>query len=230
MASLSAETETVVQAIRRSFSIHMKRTLALTVTLALGSVLAASAQTPAKSTPAPTKVAVIQFQLAVTQTNEFQRDYANLQKKYAPKRAALQAINTQISSMTKQYQAQAATLTSGERASRVEAINDKKRQAQEMAQNDQDDYQADMQQIVTGLAQKVGAVLTAYAHDHGYTVVLDASAQQQEAPVVLYASPTTDITQAIIDAYNAKSGIAAPPPPAPTPAGAKPAAPAPAAH
>jgi outer membrane protein len=94
-----------------------------------------------------------------------------------------------------------------------------------MAQDDQSDYQSDMRQMVNGVAQKVGAVLTAYAHEHGYTVVLDASqTQANTAPVVLYANPSIDITKAVVAAYNAKSGIPAPPPPAPTPAAHKPAA------
>lgn len=203
----------------------MKRTLALTVTLALGSVLAVHAQTPAASASAHTKVAVIQFQLAVSQTNEFQRDYADLQKKYDPKRAALKALDNQIQTMTKQYQADASKLSESERETRAQAISDKKRQEQQMAQNDQSDYQSDVQNMINKVAQKVGAVLTTYAHEHGYTVVLDASDSQQQSPVVLYASPSTDITKAVIAAYNAKSGIPAPPPPAPKPASAtKPAA------
>jgi outer membrane protein len=45
--------------------------------------------------------------------------------------------------------------------------------------------------------------------------------QSQQAPLVLYASPSTDITKAVLDAYNVKSGVPAPPP-ASTPAAAKP--------
>jgi outer membrane protein len=52
--------------------------------------------------------------------------------------------------------------------------------------------------------------MTDYAKSHGYTLVLDASDQQNAT--VLYAVPSTDITKAIIDAYNVKSGIPAPPP------------------
>jgi outer membrane protein len=60
------------------------------------------------------------------------------------------------------------------------------------------------------VATKVGAVLTSYAQAQGFTLVLDGGTQQ--APVVLYASASTDITKAIVDAYNVKSGV--PPPPA----------------
>ena len=198
----------------------MKRSLVLAVTLALGCVLAAHAQTPAPAASGPAKIAVIQFQLAVSQTNEFQRRYADLQKKWDPKRAELNALNTEIDTLTKQLQAQAATLSDSEKEARAQAIEDKKRHAQQLEQDDQSDYQADMQEMVNTVAQKVGAELTVYAKEHGYSVVLDATEQQNQAPVVLYASPAAEITKAVIDAYNVKSGIPAPPPPAPSPAAA----------
>jgi outer membrane protein len=76
----------------------MKRSLAILVTLASGLVLSAAAQTsPAPAAPAgPAKVAVIAFQAAVGQTNEFQRNFADLQKKYEPKRAQLKTMADDI--------------------------------------------------------------------------------------------------------------------------------------
>ena len=59
----------------------------------------------------PAKVGVIVFRAAVSQTNEFQRDFADLQKKYDPKRQQLQALNEQIDTLTKQLQAQGAALS-----------------------------------------------------------------------------------------------------------------------
>jgi outer membrane protein len=59
--------------------------------------------------------------------------------------------------------------------------------------------------------------MNSYAQEHGYTVVLDGGNQQQ--PVVLYATPSADITKAVVDAYNVKSGVPAAPArsaPAPT--------------
>ena len=54
---------------------------------------------------------------------------------------------------------------------------------------------------------------------HGYTLVLDVA--QQQTPV-LYAVDSTNITKPIIEAYNTKSGVPAPPA---QPAGAAPAVP-----
>jgi len=165
-----------------------------------------AAQAPAA--PATAKVAVIAFQAAVTQTNEFQRDYADLQKKYEPKRTQLRGLNDEIDKLTKQLQEQGAQLSEAERAARARTIDDKKKQLDRESQDAQSDWQGDMQQTINGVAAKVGALMTDFAKSRGYTLVLDAGDQQNAT--VLYAVPSTDITKAVIDAYNVKSGIPAP--------------------
>lgn len=145
------------------------------------------------------------------QTNEFQRDFADLQKKYDPKRAEIKSLSDEIDTLTKQLQAQADNLNDEDRQTRARTIDEKKKQLDRETQDAQSDFQSDMQDLVNRIASKVGAVMTDYAQAHGYTLVLDAS-QQQQSPTVLYAVPSTDITKAIIDAYNQKSGV--PPPPA----------------
>lgn len=189
--------------------------------LVAASAIAAAGQTAAAPKPAapasvPTaKVAVIMFQAAVTQTNEFQRNVADLQKKYDPRRDELKKLNDEIESMTKQLQADDAKLTDTERASRARMIDEKKKQLDRESQDAQSDFQADMQQTINTVAQKVGALMTSYAEAHGYTLVLDAGDEQ--AQTVLYAVPSTDITKEIIDAYNQKSGVPAPAPTATAP-------------
>jgi outer membrane protein len=174
----------------------------------------AAPATPAAAAPTQTKVGVVVFRAAVSQTNEFQRDFADLQKKYDPKRQQLQALNEQIDTLTKQLQAQGATLSDTERAAKARSLDEKKKQMDRDQQDAQSDFQTDMQELVNRIAGKVGDVMTDYATKHGYTLVLDAS-QTQDSPTVLYAVPSIDITKAVIDAYNEKSGVPAPPPAAP---------------
>ena len=167
----------------------MKRSLALIVTLASGLTLSlalsANAQTPsAPAAPAgPAKIAVVAFQVAVAQTNEGQRNFADLQKKYDPKRQQLKGLSDEVDSLKKQLQRQA-----------------------EDAQND---FQSEMQELYNGLASKVYDVLATYAQQQGFTLVLDVAQQQNP---VLYANESTNITKPILDAYNVKSGVPAPPP------------------
>ena len=223
----------------KEFSIRMKRLSFSALFLFAATALVAAGQTPAAPAPAvpvPTaKVAVIMFQAAVTQTNEFQRDVADLQKKYDPRRDQLKKLNDEIDALTKQLQAQDAQLTEAEKVSRARTLDEKKKQLDREAQDAQADFQSDMQQTINSVAQKVGLLMTDYAQKHGFTLVLDAG--QEQAQSVLYAMPATDITKEIIDAYNLKSGIPAPAqqtgqpdagqPDAPQP---QPAAPQPAAH
>ncbi len=220
----------------------MKQSLALAVFMASGIVLGAAAQTPAESasaapanTPASTaaaptspKIAVIAFQVAVGQTNEFQRNFADLQKKYDPKRQQLKTLNDEIDNLTKQLQTQGDKLSDAERATRAKQIDDKKKQLQRDGEDASNDFQNEMQEMYQGLASKVYDVLSTYAQQHGYTLVLDVA--QQQTPV-LYAVDSTNITKPIIDAYNAKSGVPAPPTPpagAATPSAPVPSAPRPA--
>ena len=212
----------------------MKRSLVLAATLASGFVLSAAAQTlPALAAAAPAgpaKIAVIAFQVAVAQTNEGQRNFADLQKKYAPREAQLKALGEEIDTLTKQLQKQSDTLSDSEKARQAKVIDDKTKQAKRQLEDAQNDMQQEGGEVYNALASKVGAVMASYAEQQGYTLVLDYA--QQQSPV-LYAQPAADITKQVIEAYNVKSGVPAPPPqPAETaaPAAPKPAARPPAAH
>ena len=92
----------------------------------------------------------------------------------------------------------------------------------------QNDAQGEMQEVFSKVAGKVYDVLSNYAKQQGYTLVLDETISRQQAPVVLYSDQGTDISKTVLEAYNLKSGVPAPPPqPAatsPNPAAAPPAA------
>jgi outer membrane protein len=203
----------------------MKRSLTLCLLMASGLVLSAAAQTPAASAPpvaaaaGPTRIAVVAFQLAVAQTNEGQRDFGDLQKKYAPKEAALKTLSDEIDGLNKQLQDQGSTLSDVERANRSKTIDEKKKQLDRETEDLRNDGQQDMQDLYTTLASKVYDVMQSYAEAQGFTLVLDVS--QQQSPV-LYASGGTNITKMVIDAYNLKSGVPAPPAQPGAPAGAAP--------
>jgi len=144
----------------------MKRTLALAAMLASGFALNAAAQTPAAApaaTAGPAKVAVIAFQVAVAQTNEGQRDFADVQKKFEPKRAELKTLNDSIESLKKELQAQGDKLSPAESASRTKAIDDKTKQLQRQAEDAQNDFLGAIQDMYNGLASKVFEVVDAYA-------------------------------------------------------------------
>jgi outer membrane protein len=190
--------------------------LSLVCLLASGMGASALAQSaagaPSAAAPGVTKIAVINFQAAVAQTNEGQRNFGELQKKFDPKRTQLKTLQDEIDNLKKQLQTQSASLSDAERANRLKVIDDKEKEYQRTGEDASNDFQSEMQQTYQQLAEKVFGTLTGYAEQNGYSLVLDASAApQQGVPTVLWASKTTDITAAVIQAYNAKSGIPAPP-------------------
>lgn len=198
----------------------MKRSLSLVCVLASGLGVAAVAQAapatnpdPTAAAPAPvaitgaTKVAVINFQQAVGQTNEFQRDLADLRKKYEPREQQLQQENTEIDTLKKQLQAAGAQVSDADRQTKLRSIDDKTKSLQRSAEDLRNDEQTDGQETFQQVGQKVYDVMVSYAQQQGFGLVLDASQQNSG---VLWPSPQSDITKPVVEAYNAKSGIPAP--------------------
>ena len=197
----------------------ISRSFPIACLLVAGLSLSAMAQTAAAPDAAPTgttKVAVINFQAAVFQTNEGKRDISELQKKFNPKRTELKTQADEIDTLKKQLQASGDKLSDAERQTRTQQIDEKEKSLQRDGEDASSDYQQQMQQAYQQLAEKVYAVVQSYATQNGFGVVLDASASQQQLPAVLWASPGTDITKAVIDAYNVKSGVPAPAPEVPS--------------
>ena len=87
--------------------------------------------------------------MAVAQTNEGQRNFADLQKKYEPKRQQLKTLSDEVDNLTKQLQAQGDKLSDAERATRTKTIDDKKKQLDRDAEDAQNDFQQEMQDCTT---------------------------------------------------------------------------------
>ncbi len=151
------------------------------------------------------------FEAAVAQTNEGQRNIAQIREKFDPKQKDLKAKSDEIESLKKSLQSSGTTLTDAEKASRTRTIDEKEKVLQRDAEAAQTDFNSEMNDMYQSLAQKVYNVAQSYAAQNGYTVILDASAGQQQAPVVLWASEGSNITVGVIQAYNAKSGVPAQP-------------------
>ena len=221
----------------------MKRMIALAA-LAVSSLsltcISAQAQTPAAPLPAApgaranaaaaptgsTKIALIAFEVAVSRTNEFQLKLSDLQKKWGPKQQQLKAAGDDLDNQAKQLQAQADKLSEGERATRAKAVEDKRKDLQRSFEDARNQYQQDMQGILSGVEEKFFDVMRDYVEKNGFTLVLNIAPQNSP---VMYGIESTNITEPVVAAYNVKSGISAPPQPAASaPAAPKPAAPKPA--
>ena len=183
---------------------------------------AAGPQAPAAAAvqPAaiPAKIALIAFEQAVFATNEGQTAVQTVQKKYDPTKAKIQQQETEVESLQKQLQS-ATGISEDERATRVRSIDAKQKALQRDGEDASTAYQNDLQEAYGRVAQKVNVVFQKYMTDNGYTLGMDVSGQQSN---VLFAAPQTDVTRAVIDAYNTSSGVAAPPASGPAPSTTRP--------
>lgn len=184
------------------------------------STLSGVAQTAPAPAPAaapapqaiPAKIALIAFEQAVVATNEGQRAVLEVQKKYEPKKAQIESMGQEVESLKKQAAALPATASEDERASRARAIDTKEKQLSRDAEDATTAYNADLQEALGKVAQKVNGVMRDYVQKNGYTLLLDVGGQSSN---VLWANQGTDVSQAVVTAYNTTSGVAAPAPSAP---------------
>jgi Skp family chaperone for outer membrane proteins len=178
----------------------------------------APAPVPAAVAPqaVPAKVAIIAFDQAVVATNEGQRAVQDVQKKYEPQKVKIDAQAAEVESLKKQLQALPATTSDEDRANRLKAIDAKEKQLNFDAEAAQTAYQEDLQKAYGTVAQKVGGVAVKYITDNGFTILLNVGGAQNAPNPVLWFAPQTDVTQAVVNAYNASSGVGAPTPSAPS--------------
>jgi len=196
---------------RHKFAPYM---LALFVAISL-TALAQSARPaappPAPAGPAPTKIGIINIELAIVGSNEGQRDFAALQKRFEPKQNELTTLSKEVDDLKKQLNTQGDKLNDDARATLVKNIEAKQKSLQRSLEDAQNDFQNQQKELANQIGRKMLGVLDKYAKDRGFAVILDVSNPQSG---VLWAGASTDVTKDIVDAYNAQSGVPAPPAPA----------------
>lgn len=197
----------------------MKRTvlLALAVGLATSTLAAQTAPAAQAAAPAgppqaiPAKIAIIAFQQGMLATNAAQRAMSDLGKKYEPQKAKLTSANTELDSLKKQLQALAANAPDEQRKNLINSIDAKEKQLNLDAEQAQTSYNDDLEKTLGPLQQAFGNAAVKYCQDNGFTILISPEGAQQAPSPVLWWDTKTDITMAVINAYNASSGVAAPP-------------------
>ena len=189
-------------------------TLSVAALLSAGAFAQAAATTnaaPSTSTNSlvagPNKLAIINIQAAIANTNEGQRDLDALQKKFEPKQIELKSLSDEVENLKKQLAAQTDKLNDDERNKRVQTIESKQKTLQRDLDDAQSEYQSQSNEIAQRIGGKLMQTLDSYAKQNGFAVVIDVSSQQSP---MLWAAQSVDITKPVIDAYNVVSGVTAP--------------------
>ena len=165
------------------------------------------------------KIGTINIEQAIFASNEGQRDFEALSKKLEPKQTELKNMNDEVESLKKQLNTQEGKLNDDSRNALMKQVEEKQKRLERSVQDARDDAQSQQNEIAQRILQKMAPIIVKYAGDKGFGLIMDTSNPWPQGPV-LWAGPSVDITKAIVDAYNAQSGVPAPTKPTTTrPAG-----------
>lgn len=163
----------------------------------------ARAQPNGGQAPAP-NIVTLSFTAVVMQTAEAQREFAALEKKFAPRKAHVQSLNDEVKGLRRQLLSAGEKLSDQERAAREQTLQSREKELQRSAEDLRSDSQTESQEAFQRVAQKVYTFLQTYAQQQAYSLVVERGSEA--SPVVWYASAEKDITQRVAQAYDAQSG------------------------
>jgi outer membrane protein len=197
----------------------MKIRIALPALAALLLIPAVRAQSSgAAAAAAPTKVGVINVQVAITSTAEGKSAAAEMQSQFTPRQTELENLRREIEDIQTRLRTGSNALSDEERARLAAQGDQKTRIFQRKQQESQDDFNEAQREIVDRIGRKMVEILDKYSRENGYAIIFDTSAQSTP---VIYAANQIDITQDIIRLYDQNY-------PVKNAGGSKPAAPKPA--
>lgn len=172
------------------------------------------------------KVAILNIQAAIAQSNDGQKAAKELSDRFASKREELVKAQQEINDLQNQLRDQARTLSEEARVRLQRSLDDKTRAFTRANEDATAEWQDAEQDAINDIGRKMMGVVTDYSTKNGYALVLDVSSPQTP---VLYADTAIDITEKIIELYNQAMAAGKPASPAAPPTGTAPQAPAPAA-
>jgi outer membrane protein len=145
---------------------------------------------------AQTKIGVVDFQRAVTETAEFKKAYADLEAKYKPQQEKLAKGQQELADIETQLRNSQGQLSAAGGAE-LEARGKRKQTALErMSQDLEEDFNADRDAAVRLVSTRMADVLKKVATDKGLEMIVDVAA-------VRYSANTMDVTDLAIKGYDA---------------------------
>ena len=179
----------------------MKTKLPIITALLLGLCLAAAGQEPA------TKVGIINIENALVSTAAGRQALEQLQAKFDPTSQQLAKMNDEIAALQEELNKGSNTMGDDRRRDLTRSIDEKTRALNRATEDAQLSVQQEQDKILQVLGQNMMSVISKYAAETGYSLILDVSNPQTP---VLFASNGIEITQDIIRLYDEQYPVSAP--------------------
>jgi outer membrane protein len=139
------------------------------------------------------KVAVVNIQKAMLDSEDLKKESAAIEAKYKPRQDELQKLQNDLQSI--QTQLQSNKLTQQAAADLQLQGQRKQRDAQRISDDLQAEFDRDRQDVLGKAATKMQEVVKKLAEEKGYDVIVDVSQ-------TIYYKPALDITPDALAAYN----------------------------
>jgi outer membrane protein len=149
----------------------------------------------AAAATAQTKVAVLNLQRAVLESDEIQKASAAMEAKFKPRQQEIEKLQRDLQGIQQQLQAGAGKLTQQAEADLTAQGQRKQRDLQRLTDDLQADVTADRNDVLGKSSQKMSEVVKKLAEEKGYDVVVDVTN-------TVYFKPALDITAEALAAYN----------------------------
>ncbi len=160
----------------------------------------------AGSAVAQMKVALINVQEAISRTVEGQKLIRELQERYQPTQQELAGKNSKLTEMRDQLQKGANTMSEEARRNLTRDIQKAELELKRRMEDAQGEFSQEHNQLFNTIGSKMITVIDRYSKDNGLHIVMDISSNQS---LVLYAVTEMNITNQIIETYDATNPVAA---------------------
>ncbi len=164
----------------------VRRVFFIGLALALPVVLAAQSIGPAR-------VAIINAQKAVADTQEIKKAQATLEAKYRPRQQAIETLQRDL--QTIQQQLSAPNMTPDREAQLRQTATEKQKQLQRLGEDLQSDVNGERQDILGRAGRQMSEVIRKIAEQRGLDVIVDVTN-------TLYYKPALDLTAAATASYD----------------------------
>ena len=141
------------------------------------------------------KVAVVNFQRAITETAEIKKAQNEMQAKYKVQQDAIEKIQRELNDIQTQLQASQGKLSAAGEADLQARGTRKQREAQRMTDDLQADVDRDRNDIIQRASVRMTEVVKKIADEKGLDMVLESS-------TMLTFKPALEITNDAIAAYD----------------------------
>ena len=142
---------------------------------------------------APAKLAIVNAQRAVADTQDLKKAQATLEAKYRPRQQAIESLQRDLQSI--QQQLATPNLAPDREAQLRQTATEKQKQLQRLGEDLQGDVNAERQDILGRVGRQMTDVIRKLAEQRGLDVVVDIAN-------TLYYKPALDLTAEATAAYD----------------------------